>query len=758
MKKSTLFIALLALSSSVIAQKTNTFITGKIEKLPAKEWIYLSSFGSSFRDSTQQSKEGFKFSLNIPDGDGGFYILSTGKNSYQVDGGSLFLFLEKGKMKISSPTENFKDAKFNGGNLATYYNLYNNRPQVKGTKELYKQLEIAQNNKDTEKINTIYKNIEATRTEQKELDKIFVGKHKNSSVVAYPLFFNLRSQNNWSELEEVLNNVSPGAKNNQPVKQIIHSINTDKLTGVGRTALPFTQNDVNGKAISLADFRGKYVLIDFWASWCVPCRVENPHVVSAFQQFKNQNFTVLGVSFDNPGQHGRWTQAIKDDNLTWTQVSDLKGWKNEVGVLYDIRSIPSNLLIDPNGIIIAKNLKGDKLKYKLEELLGQPKMDKETFVIKGKVENAKNYSLVQITYEDESGARKTDSTRIFNGVFSYIGKTKQPVSAYATFKNENQAASQSFENYFTFFIEPGIIEVSGNTDFPKDALVKGTKNNNLNIEFTNLTKEEHAALAPLSKSYNEKSMAYGKAKQAGESEETVKKLYEEANNERAKMTPYYDAMLAKQMAYMKANPNSFLTANQLRYRVSSTPLNEIQEIYAQMDDDIKNTSAGKELAKEIANIVSGSPGSIAVDFVDTDINGKTLKLSDFKGKYVLLDFWASWCVPCRQGNPHLLSLYAKYKSKGFEIIGVSDDDRNHEAWKKAVNQDKIHVWKHVLRGLKSDEKGGYDRSEDKSENYGIHTLPTKILIDPKGVIIGRYGSGGGNDADMDSKLKEIFKF
>ncbi|MNE72996.1 Thiol-disulfide oxidoreductase ResA [compost metagenome] len=122
---------------------------------------------------------------------------------------------------------------------------------------------------------------------------------------------------------------------------------------------------------------------------------------------------------------------------------------------------------------------------------------------------------------------------------------------------------------------------------------------------------------------------------------------------------------------------------------------------------------------------------------------------------MLLDFWASWCAPCRKGNPHLISLYSKYKDKGLEIIGISDDDSNLAAWKKAVEQDKIGIWKHVLRGLKRTSKG-YDKSEDISEPYAIHSLPTKILVDKNGVIIGRYGGGGENDEAMDKKLAEIF--
>jgi thiol-disulfide isomerase/thioredoxin len=142
-----------------------------------------------------------------------------------------------------------------------------------------------------------------------------------------------------------------------------------------------------------------------------------------------------------------------------------------------------------------------------------------------------------------------------------------------------------------------------------------------------------------------------------------------------------------------------------------------------------------------------------------DVEGNNIKLADYRGKYVLLDFWASWCVPCRKGNPHLKELYAQYKDKGFEVIGVSDDDSKPDAWKTAVAKDAL-PWRHVLRGMKMTRDGdklNIDRSKDISAGYNVSSLPTQILIGPDGTIIGRYGEGADEHSALDEKLQTIFK-
>lgn len=195
----------------------------------------------------------------------------------------------------------------------------------------------------------------------------YVKERPASPVSAFILFAISPLMSGIEELEANYNQLQPAALQNTYAKALASTISNSKIGMVGTQALAFTQKDTANKPVSLASFKGKYVLIDFWASWCRPCRMENPNVVKAYTQYKNKNFTVLGVSLDQSKES--WLKAIKEDKLTWTHVSDLQYWNNAVAQLYRITSIPANLLLDPNGKIIGKDLRAEELQETLKNLL-----------------------------------------------------------------------------------------------------------------------------------------------------------------------------------------------------------------------------------------------------------------------------------------------------------------------------------------------------------------------------------------------------
>ncbi|MBP1618440.1 MAG: Thiol-disulfide oxidoreductase resA [Bacteroidetes bacterium] len=213
--------------------------------------------------------------------------------------------------------------------------------------------------------------IEARDEELSKQEKMILKSFLQQNKSSFVNFFVLSQIGGYApdvaEIEPLFQSLSSSLKSTTEGKEFAEKIASLKAVGVGAIAPDFTQNDTKGNPVKLSSFRGKYILVDFWASWCGPCRRENPAVLEAYNQFKDKNFTILGVSLDNA--QANWEKAIEADKLAWTQVSDLRGWQNEVAVLYGVQSIPQNFLLDPNGKILAKNLRGEELKSKLNELI-----------------------------------------------------------------------------------------------------------------------------------------------------------------------------------------------------------------------------------------------------------------------------------------------------------------------------------------------------------------------------------------------------
>ena len=286
---------------------------------------------------------------------------------------------EPGTIRIKANVESLPDSKISGSKDNELYlslSAKNNKAQQKIMDDLYKQYgKDFVNNRNPDTTDSRYKQLLqdyyklSGEHQKKELDNLKqLVKTSPASYVSMYVLNQYSTSLDVAELESLYNELSPKYKDTRSGKSIAGLIEAKKITAIGKVAPDFTQPDTLGNAVRLSSLRGKYVLVDFWASWCGPCRAENPNLVKTFNKYKDKSFTVLGVSLDQPGKKDAWLAAIHKDNLAWTQVSDLKFWDNDVAVLYGVKAIPTNLLLDPEGKIIEKDLRGEDLSKKLSEI------------------------------------------------------------------------------------------------------------------------------------------------------------------------------------------------------------------------------------------------------------------------------------------------------------------------------------------------------------------------------------------------------
>ncbi|MEY3590153.1 MAG: hypothetical protein RLZZ466_673 [Bacteroidota bacterium] len=388
----TLLLTVFLMPFAVMAQDKakSLSIKGDLKNFKTEpEWVYLyHKVGGAFvTDSCKIAEGNYSFSVQLDEPDllrlrVKYPVLkdaAKAKQAVPIGSGSMaqnrdyFVFYAgPGKIKISS-VDSFSNGTVKGSkNHDAYLRLQAGlKPFEDQMKGLYQDYAKANAAKDVATRDRVEAKIDSLDEAMKESVLGPFAKTESSSPVAFYALQQYAGYDiNPGKVEPLYEGLSETIRTYPSAVAFKDRLETAKKTGVGRIAPDFTQNDTLDQPVQLSSLRGKYVLVDFWASWCGPCRQENPNVVKVFNQYKDKNFHVLGVSLDREGQKDKWMKAIHDDQLTWTHVSDLKFWNNAVAKQYGIQAIPQNLLVDPQGKIVAKNLRGEALAKKMQELLG----------------------------------------------------------------------------------------------------------------------------------------------------------------------------------------------------------------------------------------------------------------------------------------------------------------------------------------------------------------------------------------------------
>lgn len=628
------------------------------------------------------------------------------------------------------------------------------------SKELHSNIERVKS--DSIYRNTIFKKMGESKEQRLIIEQKFIKDYPNEMISYYLVRKHLGNTTDLAKIEDGLAQLDQRLMENQEVKEYLHQVKDMKSLREGHLAPDFTSTDTNEKKVSLSDFRGKYVLLDFWASWCGPCRAENPHVVKAFEKFKNRNFTVLGVSLDKESGKEAWLKAIKDDKLTWTNVSDLQFWNSPIAKQYFINAIPQNFLIDPNGVIIARNLRGEALSTKLEDVLPQKSTVNELTNAKEVTETVMTMNdliLKETTAQGALAIYQDILTRFPEDKYQNVGYLFDMSRLYlipTLIRFDYPQAIDYLKDVKSEYLKRPVYESVVSSLVSKGESQKAEQ---LLLAEIKRTDGLRANDKVVSDTYYHHLLTYARfQKNANRTAEALKTTEEirMADKLPSGQLGFYALLLhdngkhreAAQIFEMltkegrtnaqekKAFKDSWLTFN--------TSEKDFEAYVAQLTTTMK-FKVSEEIAKK-KKVYQAEP------FELRDMDGKSVSLASLKDKIIFLDFWATWCGPCVGSFPAMKRASELYKNRNdvvFLFVNTFEKSLDYETRKKEVHA-FLEKGKYDLHVLLDENT---EKSYHMSDAYQVKGIPAKFIIDKKGMV--QYAFTGFSQGTDDAAVEEI---